>query len=142
LEIKRKAEYKEEESEEVLGETGTGPQTFIVENNDYELELAAVKNEGNTAVLEGHESISSDEEDLESAEEEPEDDSELKNALKKKTRKKKSSADIRLSSAEIVRLILGTPKNNIERIKAFAEVLQITEEQAGELTDDDVANWA
>lgn len=145
LELKRKSEDPEIEEEEILAQTGTGPQSFVVENDEYELEIASIPKIGNTTVvLEGFQSTTSDEEDLETLEKEknePNDDSELKSAMKKKTRKKKSANDTRLTSALIVELIATTPKTNMERIKAFAEVIQITEEQANQLTLDDVENW-
>jgi hypothetical protein len=61
----------------------------------------------------------------------------LKDAEKKKTRKKRTP-DIRISTAEIIRKILASNKNNRERVKALAEVIKLTYDEALALTETDV----
>lgn len=153
LDMKREAEAKEtkahydpnavnDEGEVALAPTGTDAITsFMKDDHDSDLQDAILKNsDGCTAVMKGYEAVEESEDDLAGAEKEHGQnptDSELKDAEKKKTRKKRTP-DIRISTAEIIRKILASNKNNRERVKALAEVIKLTYDEALALTETDV----
>lgn len=112
---------------------------------DADLQAAVISKQPRTAHVDGAES-NDDETDLEDAMSEHSlphveeaEDEELHKALKKTTRKKKVK-DIRLSVADIVRLIVETDRSNIERIKALGETIRYSLHEAQALTLDDIQN--
>lgn len=127
--------------QEQLKPTGTGATLVEVEINDDIHDAMEVDINSATATLEGFESAIDDDDQLDMAEKEhgQEEDQELKNAEKKKTRKKKSKPDIRISVADIMRKIIDADRSNGERIKAFAEVIQLSFDEALLLNEDDIA---
>lgn len=156
LELKREAESNaakphydpfadSETEEESLKATGTGPSTVNLKDDDEaELNDAIVHDyNAHTAVIKDFEPVGDNVDDLSEAEhshkKDAEDsDRELQEAEKKKTRKKKAK-DIRIPTVDIIRKILSSNKNNRERVKALAEVIRLTYDEALLLTEDDAA---
>lgn len=114
-------------------------------DEEQELEAAVLATQPRTTHIAEAESIDDPDAELD---EDPhkgstisdEDDVELHEALKK-TKRKKKIKDIRLSVADIVKLIVETDRNNLERIKALAETIRYSVHDAKALTEDDIQNF-
>jgi hypothetical protein len=114
---------------------------------DIDLANASVTLIDKTCDLSGAESIVDDDTDLAIAEAdnmfddaEKDDLEELEKAKKKTTRKVKGK-DIRLSVRDILTLIIESPRENLERLKALGETINKTLEEVLELKEEDIKNF-
>jgi hypothetical protein len=162
LECKRRKEFENNEIEEMQSnlssssEQVAGPMVIEMpdsllppdDTQDSELAQASVDIIDKTHVMHDAESVGDDETDLAIAEadnmfkdSQQDDKDELENATKKQKRKQRVK-DLRISMKDIFQLIIDTPRDNYERIKALGETIGMNVEEAMNITEEDISKFS